>query len=452
MRRERNVKELRVSAAQTHRPTVFILVAASLLVSAALPVFAQQLPPAPPPSTGAATATAANAPQGALSAPALIGEAIGIAEAAPEARSVVARSAAALLPRLPAESRDELSRRWLALTMSYPSVSRETRSDALSAFFDVAARTDAPFAERFAIGTPDAAARAGGLIQVSRAVESGNWIKSDQLLVSAIRAARAENSSLPRARAMVFAAYRASELDPTLQETTLREASSQVNLLQPSDSKDSLLTDLAGVAARFDLQLARTIASRVANPNLKNLATARIGLSEISQTSLRANTTARVQALATAAAPYDTRALPVLLQLPAQPDVLKAISQTLPPIYPSARPAIETSRLESLWSYAGKAPEGVYRDQLQSRLARLMVLKDLWRGRDWGKQLAWKGGRIQVGAFLKEVLAARQSQVGAAQLQDTAQRSVRTAYNQAERLPDAARAEALLLLAGQVLG
>lgn len=81
-----------------------------------------------------------------------------------------------------------------------------------------------------------------------------------------------------------------------------------------------------------------------------------------------------------------------------------------------------------------------------------MVLSDLWRGRDWGKQLAWKGGRVQVGAFLKSVLEARQSQLGAAQLQDTAQKNVGAAYNQAQRLAPAARAEALLLLAGQVLG
>ncbi len=396
-------------------------------------------------------ATGTSDAQGDLSAASLVEEAIRVAEANLDARVVVTRSAAALLPRLPAESRDDLSRRWLALAMS-SSVPRSVRSDALSAFFDVAARTDPAFAEQFALGTPDAAARAGGLIQVSRAVERTNWLKADQLLVQAMRAARAEPELTPRARALVFTAYRASELNPARQEDAMREASSQVNLITDSRVKDNLLVELSGAAARYDLQLARTLASRINDPGLKNLATARIGLSEISQTSLRTTTAQRVQALATAAAPYDARALPILLQLPAQPDVLKAISQTLPAIYPSARPAIETTQLEDLWAYAGKAPAGVYRDQLQSRLARLMVTKDLWRGRDWGKQLSWKGGRIQVGAFLKDVLEARRSQVGAAQLQDTAQRDVRTAYNQAQGLSAPARAEALLLLAGQVLG
>ncbi|RYX83750.1 hypothetical protein EON83_13325 [bacterium] len=431
-------------AAQTNRSIVTTFAAALLLLSATLPTLAQSdLPPAP--------SAAADMAQGDLSASSLTGEAIAIAEANPAARVAVTRTAAALLPRLPGEARDDLSRRWLAIAMS-SSVPRNVRTDALAAFFDVAARTDAVFAERFALGTPDAAARAGGLIQVSRAVGGKNWLKADELLVSAMRAARSEPELTPRARALVFAAYRASELNPARQEEAVREASSQVNLIGTSAVKDNLLTELSGAAARYDLQLARTLASRISDAGLKNLATARIGLAEISQTSLRSTTTQRVQALATAAAPYDARALPVLLQLPAQPDVLKAISQTLPAIYPSARPAIETSQLEVLWDYAGKAPAGVYRDQLQSRLARLMVTKDLWRGRDWGKQLSWKGGRIQVGAFLKDVLEARRSKVGAAQLQDTAQRDVRTAYNQSKGLAAPARAEALLLLAGQVLG
>lgn len=386
-----------------------------------------------------------------MSATSLVGEALGIARAHPEARVVAVRTAAALLPRLPAAQRDALSNQWLQLAMS-SDVPRSVRSDALGAFFDVAAKSDAAFAGRFAYQTPDAAARAGGLIRASRAIEATNWRGADALLGEAIRAARQESEPLPRARALVFAAYRASELNPARQSDAVREASSQVNALPDAHERDALLAELSGATARFDLGLARTIASRIGDANLKNLAGARIGLTEISQTTLLKSNTERVQALATAAAPYDTRALPVLLQLPAQPDVLKAISQTLPPIYPGARPAIETSQLESLWTYAGKAPEGLYRDQLQSRLARLMVTKDLWRGRDWGKQLSWKGGRVQVGAFLKSVLQARQSQLGAAQLQDTAQKDVQVAYNQTRTLAPAARAEALLLLAGQVLG
>ena len=425
-----------------NRPIILIsFVAASSWLS--LANAQSDLPPAP-------LGTSMSAAQGNLSASSFVEEAIRLAETDSSARVVVTRGAAALLPRLPQEQRDELSRRWLAIATS-ANVPRPVRSDALSAFFDVAARTDAAFAERFALSTPDAAARAGGLIQVSRAVERTDWRKSDELLGKAIVAARQEPQLLPRARALVFAAYRAGDLNPVRQEDTLREASSQVNLMGNSREKDNLLLELSGAAARFDLQMARTLASRIGDAGLKNLAGARIGLAEISQTSLRQSTATRVQALATAAAPYDARALPILLQLPAQPDVIKAISQTLPPIYPTARPAIDSSQLETLWDYAAKAPAGVYRDQLQSRLARLMVLSDLWRGRDWGKQLSWKGGRVQVGAFLKSVLEARQSQLGAAQLQDTAKSNVGAAYNQAESLAPAERAEALLLLAGQVL-
>lgn len=436
-----------MSFAQINRSTVSVstFVAAWLLLGATSSGLARSnLPPAPVGSSSS------NVAQGDLSASSLVGEALGIAQNDGSARVVVTRGAAALLPRLPQPQRDELSRRWLAIATS-SSVPRDVRSDALAAFFDVAARSDANFAERFAMQTPDAAARAGGLIQVSRAVERFNWIKADELVALAIRAAREEPEPLPRARALVFAAYRAGELNPARQEDTVREASSQVNLIGNSLEKDNLLSELAGAASRFDLQLARTMASRISDGDLKNLTGARIGLSEISQTSLRGTTTERVQALATAAAPYDARALPVLLQLPAQPEVIRAISQTLPPIYPAARPAIDTSQLETLWDYAGRAPAGVYRDQLQSRLARLMVTKDLWRGRDWGKQLAWKGGRIQVGAFLKSVLEARQSQLGAANLQDTARRDVRTAYEETQNLAPAERAEALLLLAGQAM-
>jgi len=436
------------------QPTRFIRTASVLLSGLLLcapTVWAQNdLPPAAPPST-LPPAPATEPATGALSASSLVGEALTIARQNPEARVVVTRTAAALLPRLPSSTRDALSRRWLGIALS-PLVPREVRSDALAAFFDVAAKADPVYGRQFALLTPDPAARAGGLIRVSRAYDQTNWTLADTLLGQAISAARQEPALLPRARSLVFAAYRASELNPARQTDALREALSQVNLIQAPRERDALLTELAGAAARFDLTQARSLADRITDPNLKNLAGARIGLSEISQTTLQKSTADRVQALATAAAPYDARALPVLMQLPAGPDVLRAMAQTLPPIYPSARPAIETSQLESLWDYTSKAPAGVYRDQLQSRLARLMVTKDLWRGRDWGKQLSWKGGRVQVGAFLKSVLEARQSQLGAAQLQDTAQKSVQVAYNQTRTLAPAARAEALLLLAGQVLG
>jgi hypothetical protein len=80
-----------------------------------------------------------------------------------------------------------------------------------------------------------------------------------------------------------------------------------------------------------------------------------------------------------------------------------------------------------------------------------MVLHDLWRGRSWGKQLAWRGGRVQVGAFLNDVLTARRSRLKAAPLQDVAERNVSRAIVEARNLAAPARAEAMLLIAGQLL-
>ena len=82
-----------------------------------------------------------------------------------------------------------------------------------------------------------------------------------------------------------------------------------------------------------------------------------------------------------------------------------------------------------------------------------MVLHDLWRGRDWGKQLTWKGGRVQVGSFLQSVATARRSQLRlrAAPLQDLAGRNVSRAILEARSLQPAPRVEALLLIAGQIL-
>ena len=442
--RARQFKEIRVPLIHIHR-SIFV-VAVSLSLGAALPVFAQTaLPPAP----GAVS-------KGNLSAASLIREALDIAGRTKRARPVVVHGAAALLPSLTGADRDALTARWLGYATA-PSLPRDARSNALASFFDVAARADTDFAEKIALRTPDAAARSGALLQISRAVGNMqvlnmNWRRADDLLGRALVAARQEPAALPRARALVFGAYRASELNPARVESALGEAQGQVDALPNGREKDYLLLELSGAAAQFNLTGARNLAARIGDGDLKTLAGARIGLSEISQTSLREATSDRVRALATAAAPYDSRALPTLLRLPAQPDVVKAVSQTLPPIYPSARPAIDISQLETLWDYSQKAPAGVYRDQLQSRLARLMVLQDLWRGRDWGKQLAWKGGRVQVGAFLKQVLEARQSSLRAGALQDVAKTDADAAYAQAEKLPAPARAEALLLLAGQVLG
>lgn len=386
----------------------------------------------------------------------LVGQAFNLANRYPAARASAVRGAAALLPRLsPPETRDAMTARWLKLAMS-SSVPRAVRLNATAGLFDVAAKTDLPWASAWALKIPDSAARAGALLAVSRGYERErkpkSWDRADQYAMLAQRAARGETELTPRARALTFVAYRMTELSPERTPDAIREASSQVRLIQTPMVRDNLLAELAGAAARYDLALGRRMAGEISSDGLKNLATARVNLTEVSQTTLTSRSKERITALAAAAAPYDARALPVLLQLPGQPEVLKAVGDTLPRIYPSARPAIEVSQLERMWTFAQAAPTGAYRDQLQSRLARLMVLKDVWRGRDWGKQLSWQGGRIQVGAFLNQVLEARRSDLGLGALQDTAQTDVGTAYSQAITLTPAARVEALLLLAGQILG
>ena len=405
------------------------------------------LPPAP---------VAASLPQGdaATQAAYLVSEAFTIAQRTPAARPIAVKTAAALLPRLPvaagARGRDALTKRWLDLAQS-GSVSRAQSADAFSAFFDVAARTDADYALKWAGGVSNHAERAGAYLDVSRAVEKASWTRADQLAAFGARAARRETDPLRRARALVFVADRMTEFSPARAQDAIAEASTNIGRLKNVSARDNLYAELIPAAARYDVNMAREMSGRIRDTDLKNLAGARINIAEASLSSVTTRTKDRVQLLATAAAPYDRRALPFLVKLPPEPSVLKAISETLPPVYPSAHPAIEVSQLESLWNYGLKAPEGVYRDQLQSRLARLMVTQDLWRGRDWGKQLAWKGGRVQVGAFLKDVLAYRSSQLRVGALQDVAQKDVPTALAQTRALNPVARTEALLLLAGQIL-
>ncbi len=391
----------------------------------------------------------------------LVDQALRIAATTPGARATTIRGAAALLPRLSPDSfnttpgRDALTMRWLGLAMG-PSVARSTRLDSLSALFDVAAKTDLPWARKWAPRVPDAAARTGAYLDISRALEAKitpqSWQSADAYAALAQSAARQEQNRVPRARALTFVAYRMTELSPARTQEALHEASRAVHAVPASMTRDSLLAELAGAAGRYDLSYGRRLASEISNEGLKNLAGARVNLTEVSQTTLTTRSKERITALAAAAAPFDSRALPVLLTLPAQPEVLKAIGDTLPRITPSARPAIEVSQLEKLWNYSKTAPAGAYRDQLQSRVARLMVLKDLWRGRSWGRELGWQGGRIQVGAFLNQVLLARRFDIGVGSLQDTAKVDVASAYDQALALPKPARAEALLLLAGQILG
>ena len=416
---------------------------------AALPARAQMpLPPAPV----MAGLPDAPAPQQAAF---LVNEAFSTALHNRDAQSVAVKTAAALLPQLPVADgptgRDDLTQTWLKLAAS-SAVSRATRTDAYSAFFDVAARTDADYALKYAGQIKDDAARAGALIDISRAVEAKDWMRADQYAANAAFAAQLETDPLRRARALVFVADRMTEFSPARAQNAITTASTEVGRLKNSGARDTLYADLIPAVARYDVTLARDIAGRIQNADLKNLAGARINIAEASLSSVTTRTKDRVQLLATAAAPYDNRALPILAQLPPEAPVLKAISETLPPVFVAARPAIESSRLESLWDYSQKAPAGVYRDQLQSRLARLMVLQDLWRGRSWGQQLAWKGGRIQVGAFLKDVLAYRSSQLNAGALQETAMKNVPTALAQTRDLDPVARTEALLLLAGQLLG
>jgi hypothetical protein len=378
-----------------------------------------------------------------------IAQALSIAEKNPAAVLPVVRQSASLIPRTGATWREGLTTRWLRLVQN-ANVPRSARLDAYSSFFDTATRVNRAYARRVALRVPDSAARAGAFLTLSQD-DRMDWTRSVNYVGMAQRAARQERNHSLRARGLTFAAYRLASLNPATREAAVNEASAQVRTLPSSRSRDYLLAETAGAAAKFDLALARRVAGGISNTRLKNLAQARINLAEISQSTITASSAERVSALARAAARYDVRAVPVLLQLPAQPDVLGALSNALPPIYPSARPAIDVDLLERMWDYSNRAQPGVQRDQLQSRLARLMVTQDLWRGRTWGKSLAWKGGRVQVGAFIKDVLASRRTQVRAMPLQDVARRNVDVAVRQSQRLSPVARAEALLLIAGQLL-
>ena len=412
---------------------------------------AQSLPPLPPAPANQPLPEGPNVDQAAF----LINEGFNIAGRVNAARPVAVKTAASLLPRLPESAREvgreQLTQRWFNYAQS-SNISRAARADAYASFFDAASRADADYALRWANATKDNAARAGALIQVSRALPDAQWSRADALVADAARAARAETDPLRRARALVYVADRATEFSPARAQDSIREARREIGALTNASDRDNLTAELIPSVSRYDINMARTMVDGIGDSDLKNLAGARVNIAEASLSSVTTRTKDRVQLLATAAAPYDNRALPFLVKLPPEPSVLKAISETLPPVYASARPAIDVARLESLWDYSQKAPEGVYRDQLQSRLARLMVTQDLWRGRDWGKQLTWKGGRVQVGAFLKDVLEYRSSGLKVATLQDVAQGDVNAALTQARTLGPVERTEALLLLAGQVLG
>jgi len=381
----------------------------------------------------------------------LIGEALAIAEIHPAASVPVTRGAATLIPQLWPAPRKALAQRWMAIAFSWR-VPRGQRMQSLSAFFDEAARQDTLFAHTLALSLPDAAARSAAFIRLSERTQSRNWTQSNDFARLAQRAAHKEMNPLERSQALTTVALRTATLNPATRRPAVMDAWNTVKQLKDTRERDYLLTDVVGAAANFDLGLARRISRGIQQPGLRNLATARINLSEISQTTLMVSNADRIAAVAKAAAPYDMRAIPILLQLPPQPDVFRALSSALPEIKPTAQPGISANLLERIWLYASASPPSVHRDQLQSRLARLMVLHNLWQGRDWGKQLPWKGGRIQVGAFLRSVIEARRSALKIRPIQDLARRNVNRALLDARKLPPAARAEALLLIAGQLIG
>ncbi|MBV9864868.1 MAG: hypothetical protein JO316_05930 [Abitibacteriaceae bacterium] len=382
----------------------------------------------------------------------LISEALDLGQSNPAARAAAVRGAASLIPRLAVgNTRSALASRWINLVMA-GNIPRALREEAFSSFFDAATQRDPQFARMTAGVVPDAAARAGAFVDLSEVLERMNWQRANEYASMALSTARTEPNALYRAKALTFVSDRITNLNPQTRPAAVREAAQQVRSLGNSRERDYLLANVVGTAAKFDIPLARRMTGEIGDNYLKGLATARVNLAEISQTTLMATPSDRIAALAKAAARYDTRAIPILLQLPPQADVLKTISRALPAVYPTSAPTLETSLLERMWTYAGTAEASVYRDELQSRLARLMVLHDPWRGRTWGRQLAWKGGRIQVGAFLHQVMAARRSAVRAEPLQDLAERNINRAIIQAHSLPVAARTEALLLIAGQILG
>ena len=380
----------------------------------------------------------------------LMNEAMNLSGQSREARIATARGSAALIPLLTGASRDKLTAHWIAINQA-SEVPRDIREDAYSSFFDVAAHHDPAYAAQVAWNLPDAAARAGGYTTLSTVVEKSDWQQADDYSELARRAARGETAPDYQARSLAYIADRIATLDPATAEDAVTEASSAAaNITNPA-RRDAFYVTIVGAAAHFDLSLARRIADHITDSNLKDLANARINLSEISQTTLTSTTSDRIAALAKAAVRYDQSAIPVLLQLPPQLDVLKALSDSLPPIYPNSQPDIDASLLTRMWDYVTTADASVQRDELQSRLARLMMLHDLWRGRSWALRLAWKGGRFQCGAFLEEVLAARRSQVHSEPLKAVADENMERAILMARKLTPAAHAEALLLIAGQIL-
>jgi hypothetical protein len=419
----------------------------------------------PAPATTATTATTDDATGENLElagpkkqqAASLIEEAIGIGYRNREARTALARGGASLLPRLQGRNRAGLTNRW-AEQVSTSAVPRSAQLSAFAAFFDAvgkgnASAADIEYARAVAMMLPDPLARAGAFVRLSEAVERRNWDMAAQFGMFAQRAARQESDPVLRARMLTYVANRLASLNPETRAAAVVEASSQARMVTDNATvRESLLASLAGSAAKFDIPLAQRIAASLSNEDMKNLATARIAVAQTqSSFAVKKPDPDRVAAIVKGVSRYDTSFIPVLLQLPATPEVFQALGDALPPIYPTSSPAVDASTLERIWAFTEKAEPSVYRDQLQSRAARLMVLLDLWRGRDWGQKLAWEGGRTQIANFVEATLHARESQLEAEPLRALADKDVNKAITQARRLESTERVEALLLIAGQLL-
>lgn len=385
----------------------------------------------------------------------LMDEAITVASRNPEARTALARGASALLPQLEGRARQGLVNRWLPLVTS-SAVPREVRLSAMSAFFDVATRSNAPddlvFARDVAMMLPDAAARAGAFVRLSEAAEKTNWEQAAEFGALAQRAARQEPDLALRARALAYISTRLASLNPETREAAVIEASSQARLVSTNPLRDSLLAEIVGAAAKFDINMAQRIAGGIENENYKNLATARIAVSQVQASfAVKAPDAERVATIVNGVQRYDSSFIPVLLQLPATPEVFQALGNALPAIYPGAPRAIDASTLERVWNFSKAAEPSVYRDQLQSRVARSMVLHDLWRGRAWGQQLSWAGGREQIAEFVNATIRSRESQLQSERLRTRTISNLNSAILSTRNLSPSERVEGLLLIAGQVL-
>jgi hypothetical protein len=386
----------------------------------------------------------------------LIDEALTVAYRNPEARPALARGAAALLPQLQGRTREGLTNRWIAL-ISTNAVSRGLRLAAMSSFFDAVSQSNNPddwaFGRDVALALPDATARAGALIQLSEAAQKTSWDQAAEWAHLAQRAARQETDQRLRARAQAYVATRMATLDPTARYDAVVEASTQAHRVERTGQRDALLAEVVGAAAKFDIGLAQRIAEGIENQNLKNLALARIAVAQ-AQVGLAVQKpdADRIAKIVNGVPRYDTSFIPVLLQLPPSPEVFEALGKSLPMIYPDAPLAVEPGTLERIWNFTAKAEPSVFRDQLQSRVARLMVLHDLWRGREWGRQLAWKGGQDQIARFVDETVKARESYLQTETLRTQTMDNINSAILITRRLVPAERVEGLLLIAGKILG